>query len=350
LWYEKDNSNIGLRNNEQVFAAKIVADPKADGGFNWRAVGSGTAGQVNTLDTTGSNGFGNCAASPTAEDACSLNKNPLADAEDPRVAAGTLTPGSTTVPWVAFSEDVGGHHAIFVSRLVNGDHFELFNGGNPVSGPEDAGTPDITFFGNTPYVSWVGGSGTDKLGYVGHFDSYGNFVTDTPGGIRLNPYKGGPAPLIDARVALSSNCTADPFTADGTNCAPAAVNAAFDTFTTAGSPQRLFSQALTGGPNCVLFYKCQLIVRIHHHKATIYTKFRKYGRFGIIVDKVGKHGNKRVGRVPLGTHPRSTLRLSWDLKVNGHRLRPGHYQVTGRALNTKGKVQGLTRPVRITVR
>ena len=37
--------------------------------------------------------------------------------------------------------------------------------------------------------------------------------------------------LIDARVALSSSCTADPFTADGTTCAPAAVNAAFDTFT-----------------------------------------------------------------------------------------------------------------------
>jgi hypothetical protein len=350
LWYEKDNSNIGLRNNEQVFAAKIVADPKADGGFNWRAVGNGTAGQVNTLDTSG-NGFGSCAASPTAEDACSLNKNPLADAEDPRVAAGTLTPGGTTVPWVAYSEDVGGHHAIFVSRLVNGDHFELFNGGNPVSGPEDAGTPDITFFGNTPYVSWVGGSGTDKVGYVGHFDSYGKFITDTPGGIRLNPFKGGPAPLIDARVALSSNCTADPFTQDGTNCPPAAVNAAFDTFTTAGSPQRLFSQALTGGPNCVLFYKCQLIVTIHHHKATIYTKFQKAGRFGIIVDRVGKHGKtNRVGRVPLGTHPRSTLRLGWDLKVNGHRLRPGHYQITGRALDKKGKVLGLTKPRKITVR
>ena len=44
VWYEKDDSNIGLRNNEQVFAAKIVKDPNADGGFNWRAVGNGTAG------------------------------------------------------------------------------------------------------------------------------------------------------------------------------------------------------------------------------------------------------------------------------------------------------------------
>jgi hypothetical protein len=350
LWYEKDSSNIGLRNNEQVFAARIVQDPKADGGFSWRAVGNGTAGQNNILDTSGK-GFGPCAESTAAEDACSLNKVAGNDAEDPRVAAGTLTPGTPTVPWVTFSEDVGGHHAIFVSRLVGGDHFELFNGGNPVSGPnEDAGTPDITFFGNTPYVSYTTTNGDTKLGYVGHFDSYGKFVLDTPGGIRLDPVKGGPAPLIDARVALSSNCTADPFTADGSNCAPAAVNAAFDTFTTAGTPQRLFSQALTGGPNCVLFYQCHIVVRIHHHKATIITKLRKGGRFGIIVDKVGKHGTKRVGRVPLGTHPRSTLKLAWDLKVNGKRLHPGHYRITGRALDRKGTVLGLTKPITITVR
>ena len=134
-------------------------------------------------------------------------------------------------------------------------------------------------------------------------------------------------------MALSSNCTADPFTADGTTCAPAAVNAAFDTFTTAGSPQRLFSQALTGGPNCVLFYQCRLEIHVHHHRAKIIAKLRQRYFVGIVVDKVGKHGAKRVGRVPLGTHPRSTLHLAWDLKVNGkplarralprHAARPG---------------------------
>ena len=348
LWYEEDNSNIGLRNNQQVFAAKIVKDANADGGFHWQAVGNGTAGQVNVLDTSG-NGFGACAASVAAEDACSLNKVPGNDALEPRVAAGTLTPGTATVPWVTFSEDVGGHHAIFVSRLVGGDHFELFNGGNPISGPnDDAGTPDITFFGNTPYVSYVAGTATDKRGYVGHFDAYGTFVLDTPGGIRLA--KGGPLSLIDFRVPLSSNCTADPFTADGSNCAPAAVNAPFDTFTTAGSPQRLFSQALTGGPNCVLFYQCKLVIIIHHHHAELLFKLRKAGRFGIIVDrKVGKHGLKRVGRVPLGTHPRSTLKLGWDLKVNGKRLHAGHYRITGRALDKKGKVVGLTKPDDIVI-
>jgi hypothetical protein len=357
LWYEEDPSNIGLRNNQQVFAAKIVKDDSADGGFHWQAVGNGTAGKNYVLDTTGANGFGPCAASQDVEDSCSLNKVAGNDALEPRVAAGTLTPGGTTVPWVTFSEDVGGHHAIFVSRLVNGDHFELFNAGNPVSGPnEDASKPDITFFGNTPYVSYVAGSATDKRGYVGHFDQYGNFVTDTPGGIALTGQH-GPAPLIDdARVALSSNCTADPFTADGSNCAPAAINAAFDTFTTAGSPQRLFSQALTGGPNCVLFYQCRLKVIIHHHRATIVARLRHEYKVGIIVDRIkprstgrSPRSTERVGRVPLGTHPRSTLRLKWDLRVNGKPLKKGRYHVTLRALDRKGKVVGLSRAVTVRI-
>jgi hypothetical protein len=99
----------------------------------------------------------------------------------------------------------------------------------------------------------------------------------------------------------------------------------------------------------VLFYQCKLVIHVHHNHAQIIVKKRTYGFFGIIVDKVGMHGLKRVGRVPLGTHPRSTLKLGWDLKVNGKRLRPGRYQITGRALDKKGKVLGLTRPVRIVV-
>jgi hypothetical protein len=71
---------------------------------------------------------------------------------------------------------------------------------------------------------------------------------------------------------------------------------------------------------------------------------------GITVDKVGKHGSlKRVGRVPLGTHPRSTLRLAWDLRVNGKPLKKGHYRVTLRALD-KGKVLGTTKPLDLRVK
>src|SRR5207249_1219202 len=137
VWYEEDPSQIdGLRGNDMVFAAKIVADATADGGFRWVAVGNGTAGQTNVLDTSGAHGFGSCAESQDAEDACTLNAIARRDAENPRVAAGTLKPGGTTVPWVVWQEDLGlgdGKHAVFVSRLVGGDHFELFNSGQPVS-------------------------------------------------------------------------------------------------------------------------------------------------------------------------------------------------------------------------
>ena len=111
VWYEKDASASGLRDNEQVFAAKVVADATADGGFHWQAVGNGTAGQTNVLDLRRTHGFGACAASTTAEDACSLNAVAARDAEDPRVAAGTLTPGAPTVPWVVWSEDTGSGNA-----------------------------------------------------------------------------------------------------------------------------------------------------------------------------------------------------------------------------------------------
>jgi hypothetical protein len=351
VWYEVGSSHLGLRDNDQVFAAKIVADPKADGGFHWRAVGNGTAGQVNTLDTTGANGFGNCSASTSAEDACSLNKLAGNDAEDPRVAAGSLTPGGTTVPWVTWSEDVGGHHAIFVSRLVGGDHFELFNNGNPVSTPGiDSATPDITFFGNTPYVSWTETRGDERRGFVGHFDATGAFVADTPGGIRLNPFRGGPAPLIDARVPLSSSCTADPFSADGTACTPGDVNAPFYTFTTAGSPQRLFAQSAIGGPNCVIFAACRVQVPIHHHIAHIVARLRLRSTVGILVERVHGHRVTRVGRVPLGTHHKGAIRLRWDLRVNGRRLGHGRYRITLRALDSHRNVLGVTKPVTIRVR
>jgi hypothetical protein len=254
---------------------------------------------------------------------------------------------------VTFSEDVGGHHAIFVSRLVNGDHFELFNNGNPISGPdEDAGTPDITFFGNTPYISWIdskGPGGADKRGFVGHFDTTGTFVADTPGGIRAIPPH-GPLSLIDARVALSSSCAANPFSRDGTACTPGDVNAAFHTFTTAGAPQRLFAQADIGGPNCVLFKSCHIDVQVHGNDATIDATLYQSHFVGIVVDRKVGHRFKRVGRVPLGQHHKGRLRLHWNLKVAGTRLHHGRYRVTLRALDKKGNVLGLSRPVTVRVR
>ncbi|HWI74922.1 MAG TPA: hypothetical protein VNT55_23370, partial [Baekduia sp.] len=238
VWYEQGDSQIGLRDNEQVFAAKGVADATADGGFHYTVVGRGTAGQNNVLDTSGAaHGFGNCAESVAAEDACSQNLVPGHDAEDPRIAAGTLTPGAPTVPWIVWSEDTGaGTHAIFVARLVGGNHFELFNGGQPVSNPAiDASRPDITFSGNTPYISWHGEVAGKLKTVVGHFEGAGSATFKVDGA--LDPAD------ADIRSPFSSSNTADPFTADGAAAPGQAIGTPFVLHTAEGSPQRLLAHA-----------------------------------------------------------------------------------------------------------
>src|SRR4029079_108264 len=110
---------------------KGVSDNSADGLFHWQVVGLGTAGQQNALENTSSGGP--CGASAAAEAACSMNADPFADAEDPRVAAGTMNPLNPTVPWVAWTEITNNVDQIFVARLVGGDHFQLANNGNPIS-------------------------------------------------------------------------------------------------------------------------------------------------------------------------------------------------------------------------
>jgi hypothetical protein len=249
VWYEENPTQIdGLRGNEMVFAAKIVADATADGGFHWLAVGNGTAGQTNVLDTSGANGFGPCAASQDAEDACSLNAIARRDAENPRVAAGTLKPGGTTVPWVVWQEDLGkgdGKHAVFVSRLVGGDHFELFNAGQPVSNTaNDATRPDITFSGNVPYISWQEEIDGAQVAFVGHFEGGASapvFKLDTPTGIPNSAFGNAKDPH---RAPISSGCTANPTNADGASCQGGAIGTPFLLYT-AGDPgaQKLLAQA-----------------------------------------------------------------------------------------------------------
>jgi hypothetical protein len=357
VWYEVGSSALGLRANDQVFAAKIVADPAADGGFHWQAVGRGTAAPTNPLDTS-SSGFGPCAASTAAEDACSLNANPQRGAEDPSVASGTLTAGVPTVPWVVWAEDTGtGRHAIFISRLAGGTHFELFNGGAPLSNTShDATHPDITFFGNIPYVSWIESVGSGVRGFVGHFQS-GAFVLDTPDGIRLVD-SGRRASLIDFRAPISSSCTADPFTNDGSACTVAPVNDPFFLFTTADSPQRLFGQALIGGVNCVLFPSCSVAVQSQGSGAIISSQLAQSNTVGILVQRiVGSrriHGRKvlvlkLVGKVPLGAHHKGRLRIKWNLKVNGHRLGRGRYLITLRGFDRKHTLLGTTNSVIFTI-
>ena len=109
------------------------------------------------------------------------------------MATGTLAPGGTTVPWVTWQEDIGGgRHAIFVSRLVNGDHFELFNSGQPVSNTlNDATNPDITFSGNEPYITWQENVSGHERVFAGHFEGGATapvFRLDTPTGIAKSAF------------------------------------------------------------------------------------------------------------------------------------------------------------------
>ncbi|TMK99054.1 MAG: hypothetical protein E6G34_06020 [Actinobacteria bacterium] len=257
VWYEKEASFLKepLRSNEMVFAAKGVKDGvSANGGFHWVAVGTQLSG---TLDTSGegTNKFGKCAESIENEEHCSLNKNPSANAEDPRVAAGTMNPANATVPWVAWDENLGGVKQIFVARLVEGTHFELANGGQPISfGSNDSTRPDITFSGNTPYVSWredIGGGVTK--GFYGHLVNAANptFVLDESN-VPLTPTGVGSG-KADVREPISSGCIATPANVDGSVCQGGAVGTPFFLFTNGNPLRSLFADAyqpeapVTGG-------------------------------------------------------------------------------------------------------
>jgi hypothetical protein len=251
VWYEQNASGAGLNNNEMVFAAKATA-PSAttpptgtvDGSFNWTAVGGNGAQGV--LDN--SSGGGTCGQSVANEKACSLNANPAADAEDPRVAAGTMNPANATVPWVVWDEGAPGAQQVFVSRLVGGTQFKLANGGLPISnGPNGATRPDITFSGNTPYVTWREdtGGGVEKA-FVGHFVNAADpkFVLDESD-VPLAPTGQGTG-QADVREPISSGCTANPFNQDGAACQGGAVGTPFFLFTNISKPAgplSLFSDA-----------------------------------------------------------------------------------------------------------
>ena len=147
---------------------------------------------------------------------------------------------------MVWDEDIGeGRHTIFISRLVGGDHFELFKPGQPISNrANDARRPDITFAGNVPYISWQEEVGTQLLTFVGHFEGGAaapRFKLDTPGGIAASAFADVDNPQ---RAPISSTCTANPTNVDGTACQGGAIGTPFFLFT-AGAPgsKKLFAQA-----------------------------------------------------------------------------------------------------------
>jgi hypothetical protein len=239
VWYEQHPGTTGLAGNELVFAAKGEPDTTAGaGGFHWHVVGNSANGILNATNS--------CAASLSSEQACSLNSDPGKDAEDPRVAAGTMNPANPTSPWVTWDETVGGMHQVFVSRFVATPtpHFEIVNGGNPISTPGVESTrPDITFSGNTPYVTWREETASGTKAFVGHFVNAANptFVLDESD-VPLTPTGTG-AGQADVREPISSGCTANPFNMDGQACQGGALGTPFFLFTNGTSPLGLFADA-----------------------------------------------------------------------------------------------------------
>jgi hypothetical protein len=245
VWYEKNPGLNGVT-NELVFAAKAnntnAVTGTVDGGDHWEAVGNGTAAPQ-PIDTTNP-----CIANATEERKCALNKDPTKDAEDVRVAAGTMNPANPTVPWAVWDEDVGGVKQVFVSRLVGGTHFELANTGQPLSlGANDSTRPDITFSGNTPYVSWREQiSASEFRVFTGHLVDAANptFVLDTPGGLKVS----AAGLTIDGRAPISSGCTATPFNGDGSTCQAGAIGTPFFLFTDGPmGGRKLFGRAYEPG-------------------------------------------------------------------------------------------------------
>ena len=250
VWYEEDPTQIdGLRSNDMVFAAKIVADGTADGGFHWLAVGNGTAGQTNVLDTSGAHGFGNCAESagrrgrvlaqrarpPRRGEPARRRRHAHAGRRDRAVgrlaggpAAGAASMPSSSRDWSAAT---------------------ISSSSTPASRSRTRRTtrrrPDITFSGNVPYISWQEEVSKAQVTFVGHFEGGAGapvFKLDTPTGIPNSGFGDVENPL---RAPISSGCTANPTNADGASCQGGAIGTPFFLYT-AGDDRglhQLFAQA-----------------------------------------------------------------------------------------------------------
>ena len=124
-------------------------------------------------------------------------------------------------------------HAVFVSRLVGGDHFELFNSGQPVSNTEnDATRPDITFSGNVP-VHLLAGEGVRGAGDLrrtlrGWAPPRRSSSSTRRPASRTPDFGDVENPL---RAPISSGCTANPTNADGATCQGGAIGTPFLLYT-----------------------------------------------------------------------------------------------------------------------
>ena len=241
VWYETDATSIAaLQNNEMVFAAKGVSDGVGvNGGFHWVAVGNAAQG---TLDTTRTHHFGPCAASAANEQQCSLNPDPGRgrrgparrcrhdDRREPDGALGRL--GRRRLR--------GQADLRLPARRYRRNRALPDRQRRPADLDRrgDATRPDITFSGNTPYVTWRQNRGGVDTGFVGHFvePDQPAFVLDESN-VPLTP-----TAQADVREPISSACTANPFNADGSACQGPAVGTPFFLHTDGTAPGGLLAK------------------------------------------------------------------------------------------------------------
>ncbi len=198
----------------QIFVSRAEPDNRAQGGFRWQAVGDalnfdpartgnqpdlafGGAGEtVPWVAWTEMGGervsrifasrfvdgswvrIGRQANCGTNEVACALNLNAAQGAEAVRIATGRLPGETIPTPWLVFTETgIDGTVQIRVMRLDRGvadnpsdDRFVPVGGSvnaqclAAIDRPGRRGaTPDITFVGNVPHVSWIEESGGQQV-------------------------------------------------------------------------------------------------------------------------------------------------------------------------------------------
>jgi DNA-binding beta-propeller fold protein YncE len=71
---------------------------------------------------------------------------------------------------------------------------------------------------------------------------------------------------------------------------------------------------------------------------------------GILIHRIVGKRRVLVGRVPFGLEPSGRVRIRWNLRVNQHHLRRGHYLITLRIFDRHHHLIAAAHPVAITIR
>ena len=218
MWYEQDAEPASASRQRDGFAAKARRGRRRRRRL---PLGRGRQRHRRPDQRAGHrparNHFGSCAESPSPRSAPARStSDATVDAEDPRVAAGTLAPGGTTVPWVAWAEDIGGgSHAIFVVaprrrrplRAVQRRPADLEHRSTTRRGPTSRSRATRRTSAGSENV---GGAGAHVHRPLRGRRSRAGLQARHPGRHRPTP-----AGTADLRAPISSTCTANPFNADG---------------------------------------------------------------------------------------------------------------------------------------